>query len=154
MVSTTRCIYTCPVSSGMRPRPPPEVFWAIGFILQNAWPVTRCKQPLYIFSCYFSLKWSCLVDCLSHKRVKQKYRNSTLKKKQQKKTALGSESADTQNFLDRIWKNGIVASLFMTLPNKPITDRFILGRNPRVVNVHVNLFQENFCTYLSHIPSM
>ncbi len=25
VVSTTRCIYTCPVSSGMRPRPPPEV---------------------------------------------------------------------------------------------------------------------------------
>ncbi len=31
VVSTTRCIYTCPVSSGMRPRPPPEVVWAIGF---------------------------------------------------------------------------------------------------------------------------
>ncbi len=27
---------------------------------------------------------------------------------------IGSESADTQNFLDRIWKNGIVASLTMT----------------------------------------
>ncbi len=26
--------------------------------------VTRCKQPLYIFSCYFSLKLSCLVDCV------------------------------------------------------------------------------------------
>ncbi len=25
VVSTTRCIYTCPVLSGMRPRPPPEV---------------------------------------------------------------------------------------------------------------------------------
>ncbi len=25
VVSTTRCIYTCPVSPGMRPRPPPEV---------------------------------------------------------------------------------------------------------------------------------
>ncbi len=23
-----------------------------------------CKQPLYIFSCYFSLKLSCLVDCV------------------------------------------------------------------------------------------
>ncbi len=42
--------------------------------------------------------------------------------------------------------------LFMTLPNKPITDRFILGRNPRVVNGHVKLFLENFCPYLSHIP--
>ena len=31
VVSTTRCIYTCPVSSGMQPRPPPEVVWAIGF---------------------------------------------------------------------------------------------------------------------------
>ncbi len=56
VVSTTRCIYTCPVSSGMWPRPPPEVFWAI--------EVTRCKQPPYIFSCYFSLKRSCLVDCV------------------------------------------------------------------------------------------
>ncbi len=27
--------------------------------------VTRCKQPLYIFSCYFSLKLSCLVDCVN-----------------------------------------------------------------------------------------
>ncbi len=37
VVSTTRCIYTCPVSSGMRPRPPPEVVWAIGFIsISNA----------------------------------------------------------------------------------------------------------------------
>ncbi len=37
VVSTTRCIYTCPVLSGMRPRPPPEVVWAIGFKLQKAW---------------------------------------------------------------------------------------------------------------------
>ncbi len=44
--------------------------------------------------------------------------------------------------------------LFMTLPNKPITDRFILGRNPRVVNAHVKPFLENFCPLLSHIPSM
>ncbi len=44
--------------------------------------------------------------------------------------------------------------LVMTLPNKPITDRFILGRNPRVLNGHVKLFLENFCTYLSHIPSV
>ncbi len=44
--------------------------------------------------------------------------------------------------------------LFMTLPNKPITDRFTLWRNRRVVNTHVKLFLENFCTYLSHIPSM
>ncbi len=29
VVSRTRCIYTCPVSPGMRPRPPPEVVWAI-----------------------------------------------------------------------------------------------------------------------------
>ncbi len=31
VVSTTRCIYTCPAWSGMRPRPPPEVVWAIEF---------------------------------------------------------------------------------------------------------------------------
>ncbi len=62
VVLTTRCIYTCPVSSGMRPRPPPEVVWAIGFIsfsktftpglFRISYPirkttheVTRCKQP-------------------------------------------------------------------------------------------------------------
>ncbi len=44
--------------------------------------------------------------------------------------------------------------LFMTLPNKPITDRFILGTNPRVVNAHVKQFLEIFCPYISHIPSM
>ncbi len=32
VVSTTRCIYTCPVLSGMLPRPPSEVVWAIEFI--------------------------------------------------------------------------------------------------------------------------
>ncbi len=74
VVSTTRCIYTCPVSSGMRPRPPPEVFWAIGFILQKH-EVTRCKQPLYIF--FIKMKLSSRL-CLTHKRVTQKYRNSKL----------------------------------------------------------------------------
>ncbi len=44
--------------------------------------------------------------------------------------------------------------LFMTLPHKPITDRFILGRNPRVLNGHVKPFLENLWPYLSHIPSM
>jgi len=29
--SITRYIYICPVSSGMRPWPPPEVVWAIRF---------------------------------------------------------------------------------------------------------------------------
>ncbi len=45
-------------------------------------------------------------------------------------------------------------SLFMTLPNKPITDLFILGRNTRVVNAHVKPFLDHFCPYLSHIPSI
>ncbi len=41
----------------------------------------------------------------------QKYRNSTLiKKKKSDRIGIG----DTQNFLDQIWKNGIVASLFFT----------------------------------------
>jgi len=30
VVSTTRCIYTCPVSSGMWPRLPSDVVWVIG----------------------------------------------------------------------------------------------------------------------------
>ncbi len=40
--------------------------------------------------------------------------------------------------------------LFITLPHKPITDRFILGRNPRVLNGHVKPFLENFCPCLRH----
>ncbi len=42
----------------------------------------------------------------------------------------------------------------MTLPNKPITDRFILEINPRVVNEHVESFLEICYPYLSHIPSI
>ncbi len=38
--------------------------------------------------------------------------------------------------------------LFMTLPNKVITDYLFLGRNPRVVNRHIKRFLENFCPYL------
>ncbi len=39
--------------------------------------------------------------------------------------------------------------LFMPLPNKVITDHFILGRNPRVVNGHVKQFLDHFCPYLA-----
>ncbi len=69
--------------------------------------------------------------CLTHKRVKQKYRNSTLIKKKKKKNCarIGSESADTQNFLDRIGseKNAIVASLIVTTHWWPKTrnERFV-----------------------------
>ncbi len=80
--------------------------------------VTRCKQPLYIFMLFFiKMKLSSRL-CLTHKRVTQKYRNSTLIKKKKKKkkncTRIGSESAILRIFWigsDRIWKNGIVASL-------------------------------------------
>ncbi len=44
--------------------------------------------------------------------------------------------------------------LFMTLPNKVITDHFILGTNPRGLNGHVKPFLEIFCPYLSHITSI
>ncbi len=58
VVATTRCIYTCPVSSGMQPRPPPEVVlypsrMRFGGHLhlvfsgsEKTHEVTRCKQPL------------------------------------------------------------------------------------------------------------
>ncbi len=107
VVSTTRCIYTCPVSSGMRPRPPPEVFWAIG-LYYKIHEVTRCKQPLYIFFMLFFIKMKLSSRlCLTHKRVTQKYRNSKLKKQNKKKSCprIGSDRigiGDTQNFLDRI----------------------------------------------------
>ncbi len=58
--------------------------------------------------------------CLTHKRVTQKYRNSTFIKKNKKKkhcARIGSESAILRIFWigsDRIWKNGIVASLAIT----------------------------------------
>ncbi len=73
VVSTTRCIYTCPVSSGMRPRPPPSDLY------YKTHDVTMCKQPLYIFFMLFFIKIKLSSRlCLTHKRVTQKYRNSTL----------------------------------------------------------------------------
>ncbi len=55
--------------------------------------VTRCKQPLYIFFMLFFIKIKLSSRlCFTHKRVEQKYRNSTLiKKKKKKKTVLGSD---------------------------------------------------------------
>ncbi len=87
VVSTTRCIYTCPVSSGTRPRPPPSDLY------YKTHEVTRCKQPLYIFFMLFFIKIKLSSRlCLTHKRVTQKYRNSTLiKKKKKKKPVLGSD---------------------------------------------------------------
>ncbi len=86
--------------------------------------VTRCKRP-YIFSLFFiKMKLSSRL-CLTHKRVTQKYRNSKFikKKKKKKKPALGSD----RNWpilrifwigSDRIWKNGIVASLLRMMDLK------------------------------------
>ncbi len=89
MVLTTRCIYTCPVSSGTRPRPPPSDLY------YKTHEVTRCKQPLYIFFMLFFIKIKLSSRlCLTHKRVTQKYRNSTLIKKKKKKktcTRIGSD---------------------------------------------------------------
>ncbi len=44
----------------------------------------------------------------------EKYRNSTLIKKKNCRYQIASVSADTQNFRDRFWKNGIVTSLMCT----------------------------------------
>ncbi len=41
VVSTTRCIYTCPVSSGTRPRPPPSDLY------YKTHEVTRCKYTSF-----------------------------------------------------------------------------------------------------------
>ncbi len=58
----------------MRPRPPPEVVWAIGFILQNAWSDQVKTTPVYFFMLFFiKMKLSSRL-CLTHKRVTQKYR--------------------------------------------------------------------------------
>ncbi len=48
--------------------------------------VTRCKQPLYIFFhvIFIKMKLSSRL-CLTHNRVTQKYRNSTLIKKKKDK---------------------------------------------------------------------
>ncbi len=66
------------------------------------WPAA----PIYIFMLFFIKMKLSISLCLTHKRVTQKYRNSTLIKKKNKKKLrsdrIGSESADTQNFLDRI----------------------------------------------------
>ncbi len=90
MVSTTRCIYTCPVSSGMCPRPPPEVVWTIEFILvSNAFrrgiytwsfhdwiairsdkthEVTSVNSPLDVrqaaLSVAHKMRWRCRCRCI------------------------------------------------------------------------------------------
>ncbi len=73
------------------------------------WPAA----PIYIFMLFFiKMKLSSRL-CLTHKRVTQKYRNSILIKNK-KKPALGSDrNRGYSEFSgsDRIWKNGIVASL-------------------------------------------
>ncbi len=104
----------------MRPRPPPEVFWVIGFILQNTWSDQVKTAPIYFFMLFFiKMKLSSRLH-LTHKRVTQKYRNSTLIKKKKKKKKklrwyqIGIVRYSEFSGLDRIWKNGIVASLVQT----------------------------------------
>ncbi len=74
------------------------------------WPAA----PIYIFMLFFiKMKLSSRL-CLTHKRVTQKYRNSILIKKKKKQPALGSDRNRRYSEFsgsDRIWKNGIVASL-------------------------------------------
>ncbi len=54
--------------------------------------VTRCKQPLYIFMLFFIKIKLSISLCLTHKRVTQKYRNSTLIYKKKKNCArIGSD---------------------------------------------------------------
>ncbi len=55
VVSTTRCIYTCPVRLECGPDHLLKCFERSDLYYKTH-EVTRCKQPLYIFSCYFSLK--------------------------------------------------------------------------------------------------
>ncbi len=80
------------------------------------WP--DVNSPYNIFMLFFiKMKLSSRL-CLTHKRVTQKYRNSTLIKK--KKPALGSDRIGIGRYSefsgsDRIWKNGIVASLVLSL---------------------------------------
>ncbi len=73
--------------------------------------VTRCKQPLYIFFMLFFIKMKLSSRlCSTHKRVTQKYRNSKLIFFLKKTCAtIGSELADTQNFLDRIGSEKMVS---------------------------------------------
>ncbi len=122
MVSTTRCIYTCPVRLECGPDLLLKCFERSDLYYKTH-EVTRCKQPLYIFMLFFiKIKLSSSL-CLTHKRVTQKYRNSTLiYKKKKKRARIGSESDDTQNFLDRIgsdlkkWYRCIPNSNHLTCP--------------------------------------
>ncbi len=104
VVSTTRYIYTCPVSSGMQPDQLLKWFERSDLYYKTH-EVTRCKQPQYIFFMLFFIKMKLSSRlCLTQKRVTQKYRNSKLIKKTttKKPDRIGSELADTQNFLDGI----------------------------------------------------
>ncbi len=114
MVSTTRCIYTCPVRLECGPDHLLKCFeWSDLYYKMHE--VTRCKQPLYIYFMlfYIEMKLSSRL-CLTHKRVTQKYRNSILIKKKKNCARIGSDRNRRYSEFsgsDRIWKNGIVASL-------------------------------------------
>ncbi len=90
VVSTTRCIYTCPVCLECGPDLLLKCFERSDLYYKTH-EVTRLNSPysLYIFMFFFiKMKLSSRL-CLTHKRVTQKYRNSILIKK--KKSALGSD---------------------------------------------------------------
>ncbi len=112
--STTRCIYTGPV----RLECGPDLLLKC---LSDRIYITKCmKWPdvnsptIYFHVIFIKMKLSSRL-CLTHKRVTQKYRNSTLIKKKKNCARIGS--AILRIFWigsDRIWKNGIVASLHQT----------------------------------------
>ncbi len=110
MVSTTRCIYTCPVHLECGPDHLLKCFERSDLYYKTH-EVTSSPY-IYFHVIFIKMKLSSRL-CLTHKRVTQKYRNSILIKKK-KKPALGSDRNRRYSEFsgsDRIWKNGIVASL-------------------------------------------
>ncbi len=81
--------------------------------------------------------------CLTHKRVTQKYRNSTLIKKKKKKK-IGSELADTQNFLDRIGSD--LKKLYRCIPTSDHND-FCCTAIGRTIKPNGNLEYVFCCIY-------
>ncbi len=70
--------------------------------------------------------------------------------------SLWNSQSEQSSTLSLTVKQPIRAELNLISPlyYKVITDHFILGTNPRVLNGHVKPFLEMFCPYLSHLPSM
>ncbi len=128
--------------------------WCLHFIYNIITQRYICKRKYW--NIYFPVFPSC---CVSY--WNEPHCETANQSRAQQWATLWNSQSEQSSTLSRTVKQPIKAELniiihdewIKTLPNKVITDHFILRTNPRVVNGHVSLL-ETCCPYLSHIHSM